>query len=209
MKKVFSIIFIGGVSLMTLYLISCGKNDLVKAVSGVTVMPTAQTMTVGETFSITATVSPADATNKKVSWSSSALNVAAVDGGTVTALKAGEAVITVTTEDGHKTATVAVTVNAKKIPVAAITLNKGVKKLVVDDSFVLEATVFPEDAFDKRVTWSSDNDKIVTVDEKGVVKALAVGEASVIVKSVDGDVSAVCKFTIVERNIHDVPGSEL
>lgn len=83
-------------------------------VTGVTVDPVSATMTVGETKKVLYSVSPVKAANKNVSWKSSDSSVAKVDGnGKVTALKAGKAVITVTTADGGKTASCTVTVKAK------------------------------------------------------------------------------------------------
>lgn len=82
------------------------------AVTGVTLNESSANLKVGETLDLTATVAPANATNKNVSWSSSAPSVASVENGTVTAVSPGDAVITVTTEDGSKTATCAVKVVA-------------------------------------------------------------------------------------------------
>lgn len=83
-----------------------GDSDSVISVSSVSLDKTELSLTVGESYSFVASLSPADATNKNVSWTSSATSVASVDAsGLVTAVAAGTAVITVTTEDGGKTAT--------------------------------------------------------------------------------------------------------
>lgn len=79
-------------------------------VTGVTLNKTSLLLEVGGTETLTATVAPADATNKAVTWSTSNAAVATVSSGTVTAVGAGSATITVTTTDGSKTATCAVTV---------------------------------------------------------------------------------------------------
>lgn len=80
-------------------------------VTGVSLDATAKTLAVGESFALKATVKPADADNKKVSWSSSDATIASVDkDGNVKALKAGTCKITVTTEDGDYTATCDITV---------------------------------------------------------------------------------------------------
>lgn len=84
------------------------------SVAGVTLNPTALELTEGDNATLTATVAPENATNQKVTWSSSDESIATVDGsGTVTAVKAGAATITVTTEDGEFVATATVTVKAK------------------------------------------------------------------------------------------------
>ena len=90
-----------------------GGQTTTVAVTGVSVNPTSLTLTVGgETGKITATVAPADATNKNVTWTSSAPAIATVANGVVTPVAAGDAVITVKTVDGEKTATCNVKVNA-------------------------------------------------------------------------------------------------
>ena len=94
------------------------------AVTGVTLLPTSATLTLGETETVTLipTVLPAEATDKSVTWSSSDEAVATVADGVVTAVAAGTATITVTTTDGAKTATCAVTVAE---PTYTVTVKEG------------------------------------------------------------------------------------
>ena len=80
--------------------------------TGVTLSQTELSLVKGATATLTATVAPSDATNKKVTWSSNNTSVATVENGTVTAVSAGNASITVTTEDGNHTATCSVAVEA-------------------------------------------------------------------------------------------------
>ncbi len=82
------------------------------AVTGVAINKTSDTITAGNTDTLTATISPANATNQAVTWTTSNASVATVAGGVATAVAAGNATITVTTTDGSKTATCAVTVQA-------------------------------------------------------------------------------------------------
>ena len=97
------------------------------AVTGVTLEPTTATLTLGETETVTLipTVLPGDATDKSVTWSSSDEAVATVTDGVVTAVAAGTATITVTTTDGAKTATCAVTVAAPAASTYTVTLKEG------------------------------------------------------------------------------------
>ena len=108
--------------LLTTHFWSCSKEDVPEpipptvAVTGVTLDKTSISLLVGDSETLTATVSPKDAANKKVTWKSSNAAIASVDAnGKVTGVKAGEATITVTTEDGGKTATCKVTVSDKEI----------------------------------------------------------------------------------------------
>lgn len=89
-----------------------GQGEIIVDVTGVTVTPTTATLDIGDTQQLAATVAPADATNKAVSYSSSANGIATVSStGLITAVSAGTATITVTTADGSFTATCAVTVS--------------------------------------------------------------------------------------------------
>ena len=151
---------------------------------------------VGKTGTLEAKVEPSDATNKNVTWSSSNSEVATVDNGVVTAVSAGEAIITVTTEDGGKTATCKVTVNAPQtVPVTGVTLDKAELKLEKGSTGTLKATVEPQNATNNTVTWSSSNPEVATVDN-GVVTAVSAGEAIITVTTEDGAKTATCKVTV-------------
>ena len=159
-------------------------------------------LTEGENETLTATVSPADATNKNVTWSSNKEAVAKVDtNGKVTAVAAGTATITVTTEDGNKTATCKVTV-VEVLPVtvdvATVSLNKTVLELIEGENETLTATVSPADAINKNVTWSSNKESVAKVDANGKVTAVAAGTATITVTTEDGNKTATCKITVVE-----------
>lgn len=95
------------------------------SVTGVTLDKSSISILVGASETLAATVSPKDAANKKVSWKSDKPTIATVDAnGKVTGVAAGEAIITVTTDDGGKTATCRVTVKAAAVAVTGVTLNK-------------------------------------------------------------------------------------
>lgn len=169
------------------------------AVSGVSLSKTSMTLVEGDSETISATVSPSNATNQTVSWSSSPSDVASVDGGKVTALKPGKATVTVTTADGGKTATCSVTVEAKKIPVTGVTLDKTEAELVEGESITLTATIVPEDATDKTVSWVSSDEEIAKVDSEGKVSAIAPGTADITVTTTDGEKKAVFALTVVAK----------
>ena len=102
-----------GTSLITVQSsIDGGDEDDPIAVTGVSLDKTSITLEEGETETLSATISPANATNQGISWSSSNSSIATVSSGVVTAVSEGSATITVTTDDGHKTATCSVTVTA-------------------------------------------------------------------------------------------------
>lgn len=167
------------------------------AVTGVKLDKTSLDMAVGETVKLTAIVEPSDADNKGVNWKSSATDVATVDNnGNVKAVKAGTATITVTTNDGEKTATCQVTVNAAHVPVTGVTLNKTSLTLTKGSNETLVATVAPGDASNKNVTWKSSNTNVATVDDNGKVTALIVGTATITVTTDEGNKTASCTVTV-------------
>ncbi|MFB0973257.1 MAG: Ig-like domain-containing protein, partial [Bacteroidales bacterium] len=154
------------------------------SVTGVTVSPASATLVVDQTRQLTATVSPSDATDKSVSWSSSNSSIASVDqNGLVTAVAAGSATITVTTTDGSKMATCNVTVSQ---PVTSITISQATATILKGASIQLSATVYPDNADDKSVTWSSSATSVATVDQTGYVTGVAAGSATITVKAKNG-----------------------
>ena len=172
------------------------------AVTGVKLDKTAHTLTVGGTVTLVATVAPENATNKKVTWKSDKTNIATVDGnGKVTAVKEGEAKITVTTEDGNKTATCTITVKKDKVAVTGVSLNKTDLSMTVGGSFQFVATITPKDATNQNVKWQSNDSGVAQVDGTGKVTAKAVGTATITVITEDGNKTASCKVTVQEDKV--------
>ena len=160
--------------LLSAHFWSCSKEDVPEpippavAVTGVTLDKTSISLLVGDSETLTATVTPADAENQKLTWSSDKPAVATVDdNGKVTAVKAGEATVTVTTRDGGKTATCRVTVSDREIKVTEITL--AALAIYVGESKSITATVKPDDATNKELTWTSSDETVATVDATGKV----------------------------------------
>ena len=153
---------------------------------------------IGAGVLLTATVFPANATNKNVTWSSSNTAVATVNStGNVIAVASGSATITVTTADGGKTATCTITVT---VPVTGVTLSKTTTTLSVGNAEALVAIVAPSNATNKNVTWSSNSTAIATVDSAGVIKAIAPGIAMITVTTADGGKTATCAVTVEPPN---------
>ena len=168
------------------------------AVTGVTLDKSTLSLTVGETEKLTEKVSPDNATNKDVTWSTSDAGVAEVSGGNVTAKGVGTATITVTTADGNKTATCTVTVTAATVSVESVTLDKTTLELEEEGTATLAATVKPDNATDKTVTWTSSDATVATVDNTGKVTAVKKGTATITAKA--GDKSATCTVNVKEKS---------
>ena len=155
------------------------------------------TLTEVESANLTATVKPDNATNKKVTWKSDKADIASVDGnGKVTALKAGEANITVSTEDGGKTAECKVTVKSMNVPVSGVEINPWAVNLSVKGTAKLTYTIKPADATNQRVKWESDTPSVATVDAQGNVKGIAAGTAKICVTTDDGGFKSYCTITV-------------
>ena len=164
----------------------------------VTVTPSEKTMQVGQTYTLTAKVSPSNA-NQEVTWSSSDTKVATVAAdGKVTANKAGDAVITATSKENSEIkATCAITV--VNIPVESVSLNKSTLTLLEGISETLTATVKPENVADKTVTWTSSNESIAMVTSAGKVIAVKMGSATITASC--GGKSASCKVTVTTSSV--------
>ena len=154
-----------------------------------------------ESYQLTATVLPENATNKKVTWKSNDESVATVDqNGNVTAKTQGNATITVTSWDGNKESSCKVTVGS--IPVQDVTLDKDRLELIEGEVAKLTATVLPENATNKNVTWTSSDESVATVDQIGNVTAKTPGIAIITVTTDDHRKTDICEVTVTEKVIH-------
>ena len=178
--------------------VTVAKADV--EVESVTLDKNSLDLKTGDNTTLTATVNPESATNKDVTWTSDKPEIAAVEGGTVTAKAEGTATITVTTVDGGKTATCKVTVTPKTVPVSSIQV-QGAASIYVGDTAKLTATITPDGASNKAVTWDSQNKDIATVDQQGNVKALKAGTATITATAQDGSgISGSCVVTVQQAD---------
>lgn len=177
------------------YLVLTNTNAPVVAVTGVSVSPTTATVGLGSTQQLNATISPANATNQNVTWTSSNTAVATVNAsGLVTAVAAGTTTITVKTVDGNKTATSTITVAA--IPVTSVAVSPTTASLYTGNTQQLTPTISPANATNKNVTWSSSNTAIATVNSSGLVTAVAAGTATITSTTQDGNKTASATITV-------------
>ena len=125
----------------------------------------------GETITLIADVTPNEAAVKTVAWSSSDPAVCEVSDGIVTAIAEGTAIITATTNSGNISAICLMTVF---YPVSSVSIERAPRIISVGRHLELQTVVFPEDAPDKTLIWSSSNSGIATVDN-GIVTAISPG----------------------------------
>ncbi len=152
-------------------------------------------LAIGETATLTATVLPENATDRTVIWTTSNAEVAAVDNGTVKAVREGTA--TITAKAGEKSAACEVTVEPAFVPVTSVELDTQQLTLAVGQSHEFSVKVFPEDATEKNVKWSTTDQGIATVID-GKVTACSVGTAEITATSVDGEKTASATISVVD-----------
>lgn len=167
------------------------------AVSNVSVEPTTLTMYIGDIESLTATVSPSNATNKALVWSTSKSSVAKVDQyGTITAIAKGTTTITATSSN-NIAGTCVVTVKA--IEVSSISLSDV--SLAVGESQTMNAIITPANATNQTITWSVDNESVATINPtSGKLTGISEGTATITATAING-VTATATVTVAETAI--------
>ncbi|CEN46967.1 hypothetical protein CCAND95_800001 [Capnocytophaga canis] len=176
--------------------------ESVIAVTNVSIQPETITLPVGDELQLTATVSPTNATNKKVTWTTANAGIAKVDNhGKVTGVASGTVYITATTEDGGKTATCKVSVTTPIIQVTSINIQPGTATVTVGGEQQLTANVLPTNATNKAVTWTSGNTSIATVSSSGKVTGVASGTVYITATTEDGSKTATCKVTVTASSV--------
>jgi uncharacterized protein YjdB len=182
--------------------LSGAVNKTLPDATDVTLDQETLSLTTGSTGTLKATVKP-PAALQAVTWSSSDETVATVDEkGVVTAEAPGTATITASAGEGiNATCTVTVTT-----PVTGVTLDQETLSLTTGSTGTLKATVKPENATNQTVTWSSSDETVATVDEKGVVTAVSAGTATITATATNGteskedDKSDSCTVTVTKRS---------
>lgn len=166
----------------------------------ITVSPTAHSMHVGETKTLTATVWPESLGTGSISWTSDNTSVATVNSnGKVTAVAVGSAQITASC--GGVSASCAITVDP--IEVTRISLDRTSLNIDVNKTKTLVATIMPSNATDKTVTWTTSDSSIATVTSAGVVRGVAYGTATITATSSNG-LTATCTVNVVANPVESV-----
>ena len=162
------------------------------------------TLYLNQTVQLTATVSPSNATDKSVVWSSSDNSIATVTStGLVTAIAPGNATIKATTADGSNlSATCVITVKAY---VTSLTIEPSEITILEGDTIILTPTILPTYATNQNLTWSSSNTSVASVNN-GEVIARSGGETTITARTADGsNLNANCKVTVVPNFVISAP----
>ena len=174
MKKLFGFLFVLAFAFV---LFACGKEYKIEVPEGQANV----TVEKGESLTITPTFTEGET----LVWATSDDKVVTVEGGKLTAVEVGKAVITITISGKEDKAKAEVNVTVVPVSVKEITLAGGKAEIVIGEEFTLTATVGPENAANKELEWSTSNAEVATV-AAGKVKGIAVGEAKITATAKDG-----------------------
>ncbi len=174
--------------------VDCPIIEDVIHVSNVTLNKYFLHLNISQSYQLTATITPSDADNPAISWSSSNPEVATIsETGLIETVAQGYTTITVTTADGGFTASCEVYVS---VPVESITFDQTALTLVPNKAQQLTATILPENASNKNYTWQSSNENVAIVVKNGLVVALAEGATTITAITEDGGLTATCAVTV-------------
>ena len=166
-------------------------------VTGLTINPQSKEINIGSTAIFTASISPSNATDTTVTWTSSNETIATIDqSGIVTALTVGETTITAVTTDGSFEAVASLTV--LPVSVTGITIEPTNLKILLNSTGSLTPEITPENATNKAITWSSDDTSVATVDENGLVTGISVGNTTINGTTNDGSYTAISNIEVAE-----------
>jgi uncharacterized protein YjdB len=166
------------------------------------------TMEIDKMNILTCTLDPANTTDQKIVWSSSDTTIASVVSkglsAEVTALSAGNSTIIASWKNANSNikATCKVVVNPLKVEKIAFT--EATKTVCEEDTTHLSLIFTPAKSTNKKVTWSSSNNSIATVDQNGIIKGIKVGECNITAVSTDGGFRATCKIVVTPITVKNV-----
>ena len=187
------------------------NTDIVDLVTSISLSPSSIKFTsIGDTKLITATVLPASAANKTLTWKSSNTSVAKVSAsGVVTSVGDGSCTITATSTDGSNiTSSINVVVDSN-IYVTGVSVSPSTVSLFNGESYSLTANITPSNATNKSVTWSSSNNNVATVDANGKVTAKAQGSCTIYATSNENSAfKGSCAVTVTNKQFTITPTSK-
>ena len=176
-----------------------------RMVQSISLNATKKDLLVGETFTLTATAMPENATNRNVIWklvSGNAISLSNI--GVIQAKKVGAALVRAEAADGSGI-TAECKVVVKPRLVQTISLNATKKDLLVGETFTLTATAMPENATNRNVIWKLVSGDAISLSNTGVIQAKKVGEALVRAEAADGSsISAECKVVVKPRLVQAI-----
>jgi len=176
-----------------------GATDTIPA-TGVTIGQTINSLAIGATASLSATVSPGNATHKSIIWTSDNPSVATVSStGIVTGQGGGKVIISAMA--GVKRATLQIVVG---IPVTSLTISPKMGTIKIRETKQLVTTVLPTNASRNSVSWSSSQNNVATVSASGLVTAISKGSTVISATTTDGSLKTICNITVSKDTLTSV-----
>ena len=176
-----------------------------RLVQSISLNATQKELIIGDSFTLTATAMPENATNRNVVWklvSGDAISLS--NTGVIQAKKVGEALVRAEAADGSGVSAECKVVVKPRL-VQSISLNATQKELIIGDAFSLTATAMPENATNRNVIWKLVSGDAITLSADGVIQAKKVGEALVRAEAADGSgITAECKVVVKPRLVQAI-----
>ena len=197
------------VIIISLMLAGCTDDEPALEISAVSIEGSTLTFVEGLTYDLSTLlkISGADAAQAVMTYTTGDASIASVSGSELTAVKIGATMLTASEATAKLSTTVNVSVIANLVDVTGVTLDQSEAALKIGETVQLVATIAPEDASEKRVTWSVDYpataktnvdvpSDIATVTNEGLVKAISAGTVVVTATSIDGEFTASSTITV-------------
>jgi uncharacterized protein YjdB len=175
-------------------LLSCQKEDVIIHVNELKFTNIEGSIYTGNKMNIKITILPKQATNKSIIWTSEDEEIAVVEDGVISGIKAGTTNITALSEDSGITATYKITVT---ISAASVEIANTITRLEVGKTLQMEASILPIESTNKGIKWETNSKKIATISEDGLVTAIANGVLTITAKSLGGGKAAEYRICIV------------
>ncbi len=169
------------------------------SISSIELSPSSAAINVGESLTLTAIISPSNASNQQLLWQSLDNDVASVTNGVVIGKRPGNVIITAKSTDGSNKSAIA-SIKVNDILASNIYLDKSSISMLVGDEETLVATITPKGVTSNEVIWTTTNSAVATVRD-GVVVAKGYGNATITATTTDGtDLSAMCQISVDKRS---------
>ena len=177
--------------------------SVIQPVTGILINKTAIELIEDEFEHLIATITPDNASDKRINWTSSDVSVAMVSpDGTVYAIRPGQATIMATTVDGGFVSLCKIKVKAKDVTAISIQISPSSKTISIGESIQLNALLEPENVTNANLSWTSSKPNIATVDANGLVNAVSEGTTQIIATTNDGsNLSAICEISVEKQFI--------
>jgi uncharacterized protein YjdB len=164
----------------------------------ITLSETALNLITGDTKQLTFEIFPPETSNKEVKWESSNTEVVTVDNGLIAAISPGTAIVRVTAKDNSSSAECRITVSPPPVEGITITNDVSTITLMINETFQINEKVHPENAGNKNVSWSVDDNSVASISSTGLVTAKKIGTTTAKVTTAEGNFTATIPVKVTD-----------